>query len=355
MSQLVEQTVRHQVFLERLKSGEVSKFAPFLKRIDAVIRKRLSGDVTEYSRGRMERLLASIDDDLKTIFSDHRTALQADLFEVADYEAGFESRSINKVAANFETVVPASSQVSAAVLSAPLSVRGANGGKLLTQLIKDWSPTEIQRVTGAIRQGFFEGQTTQQIVRTVRGTRANKYRDGLLATTDRNASAVVRTAVQHVASVARQETWSANSDIIKKVRWLSTLDSRTSPECQNLDGQEFPIDSGPRPPIHINCRSTTVAVLDERYSFLSEGGTRSSRGPDGVSSVDAKESYYGWLKKQPADFQNEAIGPVRGKLLRNGGLTAERFRELSVGKNFQPLTLLEMKEIEPLAFTKAGI
>ena len=49
-----------------------------------------------------------------------------------------------------------------------------------------------------------------------------------------------------------------------------------------------------------------------------------------------------------------AIGPVRGKLLRNGGLSADRFSELQLGQNFQPLTLEQMQELEPLAFKRAG-
>jgi hypothetical protein len=105
------------------------------------------------------------------------------------------------------------------------------------------------------------------------------------------------------------------------------------------------------PPAHINCRSSTVPILDERFAFLKEGATQSGQfGP-----VDADETYFSWLKKQPAKFQDEAIGPVRGKLLREGGLSAERFGQLRLSKNFDPLSLAEMQKLEPLAFDKAGI
>jgi hypothetical protein len=49
------------------------------------------------------------------------------------------------------------------------------------------------------------------------------------------------------------------------------------------------------------------------------------------------------------------LGPVRGKLLRDGGLSAEKFASLNVDKNYAPLTLESMKEIDPIAFKKAGI
>jgi len=122
-----------------------------------------------------------------------------------------------------------------------------------------------------------------------------------------------------------------------------------------MDGKTFEIDKGPRPPIHINCRSSIVAVLDDKFKSLRAGATRSARGPDGVESISAKDSYYGWLKQQPKGFQESAIGPVRAKLMNEGGLSAKKFGELNLSNQFKPLTLAEMKKLEPTAFEKAGI
>lgn len=358
LEQLIEQSTRHQVYLERLKSGEANQFAGFLQQMDRDLRLKLSGeDLTAFTRRRLDRLLAQTDADLRTIYSAHWEQLKGNLVELAAYEAGFEARSLNAIAAGaFETVVPSTTQVWAAVNASPLSVRGPDGGKLLESFVKDWSGTDIKRITGAIRQGVYEGQTTQQILQQIRGTRAGRYKDGILAISNRNAEAIVRTAVQHVSSVARQQTWDANADVVKSVRWVSTLDGRTSDLCRSMDGQTFPLNKGPRPPIHIRCRSTVVAELDDEFSFLSEGGTRSARNSEGkVISVSADETYYGWLKRQPEAFQNSVLGPVRGKLLREGGLSAERFAEIGLNKNFTPTTLQGMRELEPLAFERAKI
>jgi len=350
-SQLVEQSTRHQVFLERVKTGEANQFVSFLRRIDDVIKRRLSGDITELSRSKLERLLKSVDGAIEKIYDDYWDELSGNLIDVGEYEAEFESRSLDNVLVNFETSIPSVEQVRASIFSAPLSVRGADGGKLLEPFIKDWTSIEAKRVTGAIRQGFFEGQTNAQIMRTIRGTKANGYRDGLLAVSKRGADAVVKTAVQHAASVARQGTWDANSNVVVGVEWVSTLDSRTTQVCRSLDGQVFPINSGPRPPIHIRCRSTTSAKLDARFDMFKQGQTRSSKG----GPVSSNETYYSWLKKQSAAFQNEAIGANRATLLRKGGLSAQRFAELNIGKKLEPLTLKEMRRLEPLAFERAKI
>ncbi|SER50828.1 phage putative head morphogenesis protein, SPP1 gp7 family [Pseudomonas lutea] len=362
---LFDATVRHAVLLEQLKANQVAKFAPFLKELDRKIRAKLSDpDITEYTRKRQEKLLEQVDSLLLGIFTRFTDQLQLDLVDLAMYEAQFEASSLNNAAAvatantsvavTFEAVLPSAAAIKAAILTNPLSVRGVDGGKLLEMFIQGWTQTERQRVVGAIRQGFFEGQTTTQIIQAIRGTKAQQYKDGILAITDRNASAVVRTAVQHVASQARSETLKANSDVVTGVIWVSTLDQRTSNQCRSLDSKVFPVDSGPRPPAHIGCRSTIVPITKFGKLF-SQGATRSSKGAEGGKQVSASLSYYEWLKAQPASFQDQALGKARAKLFRDGGLSAERFSQLQLDRNFSPLTLDEMRALEPLAFERAGI
>jgi hypothetical protein len=97
-----------------------------------------------------------------------------------------------------------------------------------------------------------------------------------------------------------------------------------------------------------------VAVT--RFSALfAEGATRASVGDSGAQQVRADLSYYDWLKQQPVAFQDKAIGPVRAKLFRDGGLSVERFADLQLDRNFSPLTLVQMKALEPLAFDRAGL
>lgn len=347
MAALAEATTRHAVFVERLKSGQVAKFAPFLRELDRGIREILTrGGLTDFQRSRLEAVLAEIDALMGEVLTRYTGQLRLDLREFAAYEATFAGKTLEStgVAAS----VPTAGQVAAAAFAQPL--QGASG-KLLEPFIADWTRKEREAVTGAIRVGVAQGQTTPQIVAAIRGTKARGYADGVLATTNRHASAVVRTAVAHVGDIARLETFKANADIIKGEQWSATLDSRTTDICRALDGRVFALDKGPRPPAHINCRSVRIPVLADEFAFLTKGEQRSSvNGP-----VDARLTYYDWLKQQPAAFQDEAIGPTRGLLLRKGGLSADRFAALQLDRNFKPLTLDEMKLLEPLAFKRAGL
>jgi SPP1 gp7 family putative phage head morphogenesis protein len=355
-SELINQATRHAVFIERLKTGEANKFLPFLKRIDRDIRDRLSRvELTELGQARFDRLLAGVEGMLRDVFGEYRKTASEGLIDFAKYEASWAHKQLDQITQNYEPVMPAVSQIRAAALSSPLGVQGPAGGKLLTPFLQGFSDAEVDRLTSAIRISYFQGESTGQAVRRIRGTAAAGYRDGVLAITERSARAVIRTATSHMSSMARAEVYRENDDLVRGYQWVSTLDARTSSVCQSLDGRIFKMGQGPMPPAHPNCRSSTVPVLDDRFSFLDKGATRASVGPDGGEQVPAKQSYYDWLKKQPAEFQSEAIGPVRAKLLQDGGLSAEAFSRLQLDKNFQPMTLDDMRRLDPLAFKRAGI
>lgn len=351
---LLDQVTRHSVLLERLKAGEVKKFEAVLRKVDTHVRDQLTRkELTAYGRSRLEEFLGRVGGKLLEIYKAFSDRMQSDLVDIAQYEAAFEGRSLAK-ALLIDAVMPADSLLRAAINTQPLQVAGVDGGKLLKSFLTGWTRTESDRVTNAIRMGVVQGQTNAEITQAIRGTAAQNFTDGVLAVSNRNARSIVQTAVQHVATTARMETLKANSDVIPGYRWVSTLDRKTSTLCKSLDGRVFEVGKGPLPPAHVNCRSTTVPVT--RLSALfADGATRASVGAAGGAQVSAGLSYYQWLQTQPAAFQDAALGPVRGKLFRDGGLTAERFAALQLDKNFKPLTLDQLKELEPLAFDRAGI
>ena len=143
----------------------------------------------------------------------------------------------------------------------------------------------------------------------------------------------------------------AESTIFAGSEWDATLDHRTCVRCQSLDGKRWALSEGPTEPLHPRCRCVRVPVLTDEFAWLTKGEKRAS--VDGP--VSGRLSYYQWLKRQDAAFQDAALGPTRGKLLREGGLSAERFAALQLDRKFEPLTLAEMKELEPKAFKRAGL
>lgn len=338
--------------LERIKSGQVRDFAKVIKNLEKLIRQTLLGleeDVGEMSRTKLNKLLSQLRVDQGAVFQAGTATLVGDLANISALTSAQEIGDLVKTVDLRGTKLNSFTKkdVFAKVIKRPLTT----DGQLLEPWIKDFSSKEIARVNNVIRSGWSQGKTNQQLVQQIIGTKPLRYMDGTLQKVRRHASTVVRTSVQHAASAARQETWEANRDVADKYEFLSTLDSITSTQCRALDGQKFEFGKGPIPPIHPNCRSTTIPVLNEKYSFLSEGRTRSGE----TGPVSADKSYYDWLKDQPPGVQNEVLGPTRAKLFQDGGMSAERFRKLQFDKNFEPLTLNEMRVIEPEAFKAAGL
>jgi hypothetical protein len=355
---LIQSTTRHQVYLEGYKTHVANEFNPFLKKMAKAVNSRLGvQDITEFNLLRLEKMIDHIHGDISDIYRSHYKVWREQVYDLAEYEAGFEVRSLSNIVDNYDFVLPSRSQLESAVKNTPFtSLPGPDKGKLLESFYSEWSFKTINSVDGIIRAGFYNGLTTPQIVRQIIGTPKLKFADGQLNRGNRDIEILTRTALQHSAAVARKTTGMANRDIVRGIQIVATLDGRTSEQCKARDGQVYPIETGPYPPYHPGCRTSFVYTLDERYNFLEEGATRSARGEDGVvKPVSAKQDYYHWLKDQSKDFQVTVLGKKRATLFRDGKLSVERFKELNYDKNFEQRTLKEMRELEPLVFERAGL
>lgn len=350
---LFDIAVQRQVILERFKANKVRAYTSTLRLVDAAIRKALAGgQMTDFRRSRLNRQLNTLEGTLVGIFGEYTEALNTDLQSLGVVTAQFEADTFRVYAPSADIAMPSPAQIWAAVATDPLVMNGTAGAPLLETFMKDWGESDAKMVSAAIRQGYLLGETNDQITTRIRGTAAQNFADGVLAKNRQHADTVTRTSIQHVANSARAAVWSENDDIIEEYEIVSTLDSRTTPICRSLDGKKFPVGKGPMPPFHPNCRTTTVAVLAGDFGkFLAEESTRASVN----GQVPAGETYYEWLKRQSPAFQDIALGPTRGKLFRDGGLSAERFSALQLNKNFQPMTLDQMRKAVPDAFKKAGI
>lgn len=214
------------------------------------------------------------------------------------------------------------------------------------------SAATFARARDQIRLGFVQGETTPQIVQRIRGTRALNFKDGIFQASRNQAESFVRTSIASVANYGRQQIYNENADIIKAIRFSATLDNSVCPICGNLDGKTFPIDSGPRPPIHRGCRCTTTPVTK---SFREMGIDLDEAPPGERASMNGAmpdtETFSSWIKKQSAEIQDDILGKTKGALLRRGDLEVGDF----VNNKSHIFTIDELRSREPLAFKKANI
>lgn len=289
---------------------------------------------------------------------------------------------------------PTRARVRAATFGTPFGQGPGSPVRTSSQWFRSLEQADISRIEGAIQAGFLEGDTIPGIVRRVRGSRLLGGVDGVTEITRRQAKRLVRTTVNHFSNQVREEVFAANPDVVNALVWTSTLDGRTSSICQRRDGkfttapgQELPpqFQNKPRlqppdarPPAHPNCRSVMVAALDPDgllgdRPFITDTRTREKREVDfrkiarregkpikqvrsewaseRVGRVPAQTDYQQWLSRRPAKFQNEVLGPTRGKLFRQGGLTVDKF----VDKTGRSFTLKELRATHASAFERAGV
>jgi len=259
-------------------------------------------------------------------------------------------------------VVSLSDDLQAAVTGAPqtFSLTAAQGttitlpnGKVLEKSFRGLAESQADLFAMTVRNGLLIGESTDKIAKDLKGTlrfgqpgsaRQIAQAGGkVTAMANRQVMALVRTSLNQVANEASQQVYEANQDVTKRYRYVATLDSRTSPICRALDGQEFEYGKGPKPPQHFNCRSTTVPVIDyEALGFTPPApGKRAAQG----GMVPANQSYGQWLNSQSKETKADILGPEKvpyfNRLARKYGPT-DAIRKF-VSQDGSELTLDELK------------
>ncbi|MNW43788.1 NAD(+)--arginine ADP-ribosyltransferase EFV [compost metagenome] len=138
-----------------------------------------------------------------------------------------------------------------------------------------------------LSQAFIRGDSLGKTIRMV------QQRMGVSRT---NAARLVRTESAHMVGEATFKGYE-QSGVVKQYQFLSTLDSRTSTVCQSMDNRIFALSEKEvgvnYPPLHSNCRSTTVAYFGDE-----EPSERIARDDEGnYYYVPDNMNYEEWYKK----------------------------------------------------------
>ncbi|HDR9153791.1 TPA: hypothetical protein QDB05_000210 [Burkholderia vietnamiensis] len=271
---------------------------------------------------------------------EHYSTLGADLYDqlaqIAEIEGKFVERTMNK-------------GIGAKLIEAPDSL--ADGvHKVLVQgaTASDWLSRQTAdtqfKFRAAVSSGYQNGETTQQIVAKVAGT------DGFMELARRNVTTLVHTAVQETASDARLKLLKANSDVVRGVQIIATLDGRTCLVCMNYDGATYDLDGRPidgtelpyngGTPFHFGCRCAQIPITRSWKELGIDAEeipkpTRASMNGQVAGNLQFED----WLADKSAEFQDKVLGPGRAKLFREGKIT---LRDL-LNQNGRPLTLDELR------------
>jgi len=208
-----------------------------------------------------------------------------------------------------------------------------------------------------------------QIVGRVRGTTAGKflnvtqggvrkrvreYKGGILDVSKREAETLVRTSVQTVSNAVLASVYEENRDLLRGLKAMATLDTRTTPICIARDGAVWDMDGkalaespnqedfpGP-PPWHFNCRTVLLPIVKH---FRDLEGKILELPPGTRASIDGQVpdtlTFSGWLKTQSEARQNKALGKARADLWRSGKIKLSQL----IDNTGRTLTVSELSKL----------
>lgn len=336
-TRLIDISTRHAVFIQRYGGGQHKEVEKLLTRLRGEIVIRLNDEPTLFRRDRLTDLLNDIDYLLNKNFEEIKQTIVSQLGPFAGSEGEFSKsmiESVTKPSVSFN--LPSSEQLLVAVLNVPMDAPLAGSVITVDEALADFGVKKSREIKQLVNDSILLGDTTPEVTR--------KVKELITFRQNRQAEALVRTIINHASAVARDELYSANRDIVSAYEWVATLDISTTLTCASRDGKVFE-HGGPKPPAHWNCRSTTIPVINSAFTLAKLKGQRPARG-DKTQRINASTNYGTWLKKQSADFQNEALGAERAKLFRSGKLKIEQF----VDPTGEVYTLDDLRAKFPLVF-----
>lgn len=356
--------IDHDVNVRGYTTNVVRRMIATLNRSDDAIFTELLArlsymDPDAFTITRLDALLSSVRELNRDAYGTLSDEFRKELGEFTEFEVGFFQ---SMLARNLPPALPVAKvsidQVYAASLARPF--QGA--------LLKDWIAEQEEHKARLIRRtvadGFTQNKTTDVIVREIRGTAARGYSDGIIEISRRDAEAVVRTALSHTAAFAQDQVYERNFDLLKEYVWSSTLDLRTTPQCQIRDGKRYTAAENPKPighdlpwgagpgRLHWGCRSSKLPVTKSWRDLgvpIDEFEPADRASLDGA--VPSKMTYEEWLREQTAERQDEVLGTTRAALFREGKLPLSKLYD----KNGEELTLEELRKRQASAFKRAGL
>lgn len=330
---------------------------------------------------RLEKLHDATARSIKSAYSANRNLLHDELTDLAKLEANVYAPKLLNDALGVELATATVPVQVMKQLAKGALIQGAPSAEWWGRQAKSLQDSFQDQMT----QGILAGESTNALVQRVRGTATGKFQSytfegktrkfrefkgGLMDASTREATALVRTSVMNVSNTARLESYKENSDIIKAIQALVTLDGVTTPLCQSRSGMVWDLETGEgisggagnfpgTPPWHWQCRSTLTPVTKSWNELQEEAHGKVKKKVEEIpkttqSSMDGQVSadlnYEQWLETKSTSVQKGILGPSKYKMFKKGDL---KLTDLVSAQTGRPLSVAQLKlKLEPGASVK---
>lgn len=308
--------LRHQINVERYKNYNVQQSLRVINEVKSRFAAQLvrtgKDKLSDLTKREFNQFLREFNKNYTEIMGKYEKAQLAEFKKFFKADFGEIKNLFTKLGGSTYRGLSAD-KLWAKMLNAPASGIGIEPKNLFSV----FSTSAQNKMVAAIKIGYVDNLTPVEIMRTISGTSAAKFRDGLINRFESQLSTTVQTYIQQMTNFLLNSVGGA---LHESYQWVAILDGATTAICRSRDGHIYLYGDGPTPPAHYNCRSFIVPVI--------------------ISAVKDMPTLFGWLKAQPSIIQDEVLGKRQGQALRAGELKAD---DIPPFNQMSPLTLDQFK------------
>lgn len=253
MPTLTDKIIRHQVYLEGLKAGELSLANAQLKLVERDIKASLVGISSEGLGVLRKTQLIKLMRTLRLTLLKRYNIYIAHLLKFLEQFMFVEFKLMRAIFDDEPTAEAEQSNSDLTALWWPRASRSilpANG-LVLSDFIQALGPAAALAAAQTLQRAAANRDSLDDTQAAVTALRARL---------EGQTRAVLATALQSVS--AQSQAAFAKIVGIERYEWVSILDNRTSDICRSRSGKRYSYGSGPLPPAHPNCRSAIVPVIE---------------------------------------------------------------------------------------------
>lgn len=308
--------LRHQINVERYKNYNVQQSLRVVSelklRLSAQLVRTGKSSLSELNKRDFNKFVAEFNKSYVEIFGKYEKAQLAEFQKFFKADFGEIKNLFNKLGGGSYKGA-AVDKLWAKMLSEPASGIGVEPKNLL----RVFSKSAQSKMVSTLKVGYVDKLSMIEIMQSISGSKALKFKDGLISKFESQLSSTIQTYIQQMTSFITNNIGSALNDAYQ---WVAILDSVTTAICRSRDGVIYLYGKGPMPPAHYNCRSFPMPVI--------------------VSAIKDMPTLFGWLKTQPAIIQDEILGKRQGADLRAGKVKAD---DIPPFNQMSPLTIDQFK------------
>ena len=229
---ILDAQMKHALVVEMFNRQLNDRVQRILTRSDRAVQTLIrSGDLSQ-----IDTIIEAVTTQVNGAYDDVYRIYADDLRKFTSNEVDFQSDVLDRrVGKALRLSRPSKVDIRKAILTTPLTVGGV-GNKKIAGHLRGLASAEIKQIRSGVSQAVARGLSSNDAADFIFQSDSFLSPNKL---TRNQLRALVRTSITDVQTYTALETFRANPGVINRYKYIATLDQKTSPICQSLDGKHI--------------------------------------------------------------------------------------------------------------------